>query len=322
MITVTNLTKIYKTPEKSGNILTDLFARRYRQTTALDEVSFNIEPQELVGFIGPNGAGKTTTMKILAGILYPTSGSVKVLGSVPFEKKHSFLRQISFVMGQKNQMMWELPAADTFYLNKEIFGIDDRTFKKRVGDLVDLLKCADFIDRPVKTLSLGQRMRVELIASLLHKPKILFLEEPTIGLDIFAQATIINFIHEYQRESGTTVMLTSHYMQDVQRLAKRVIMIDKGKIMYDGSLSELISRFSNHKTIHITLAEPLEKEPQFLKQYKHTYRYPRLSVRIEKKQIHKVLPLLLSKLDYADVTIEDEPIEEVIKKTFESTHTE
>lgn len=316
MINVQSLTKSYKTPVKSGNIFRDLFAREYRENIALNDISFSIDQNEFVGFIGPNGAGKTTTMKILSGILYPTAGSVNVLGCVPFEKNPRFLRQIAFVMGQKNQMLWELPAIDTFYLNKEIYGIGDTAFKHRLQEMVDLLDCEGFIDQPVKTLSLGQRMRVELIASLLHKPKILFLDEPTIGLDIFAQAAIVTFLKEYQSRYKTTVMVTSHYMQDVQRLAKRVIMIDHGSIIFDGALKELIEEYSEEKIIIVTLDGPLDKVPAFLLKHKHSYIYPQLRVTIPKSQLHRILPRILESVGYSDVTIEDEHIEEIIKKIF------
>lgn len=300
MISVKQLTKIYRSPIHEGNFFANLFNRRYKEHTALDSVSFSIDANELVGLIGPNGAGKTTTMKILSGILYPTAGKVKVLGYTPFEKNPEFLKRIGFVMGQKNQLLWELPATDAYDLNKEIYEIDDRTFRKTKDELIELLDAKDFIDQPVKTLSLGQRMRAELIGALLHKPKILFLDEPTIGLDIFAQTTIIKFIKEYQEQYKSTILLTSHYMQDVERLAKRIVMIDKGHIIFDGKLEELVQKFSQEKTVRVTLSNKVV-----------TYKIP-------KSQLSDRLPLLLKELDYIDVSIEDEPIEEIIKKTFRS----
>ncbi len=317
MIKVANLTKIYRTPIKTNNLFFDFFDRQYKENVALNNISFEIDRNELVGFIGPNGAGKTTTLKILSGILFPTSGSCKVLGFTPFEKKAAFLKQIAFVMGQKNQLLWELPAIDTFELNKEIYEIDDYDYKNTLTDLIDLLDCQEVVNRPVKTLSLGQRMRVELITSLLHRPKILFLDEPTIGLDIFGQTAITNFIKEYQQKYKSIVILTSHYMQDVKKLSKRVILIDNGKIIFDGLLKELVSNYSQEKTINITLNKPIEKLT--LPYIDYSYQFPQFRVKVKRENLAKTLSRILNKIDYSDVTIEDEPIEEVIKKIFKSS---
>lgn len=319
MIKVENLTKIYRTPEKSTIPIIGFFSRTYKTSTAVDKLSFEIGAGELVGFIGPNGAGKTTTMKILSGILYPTSGNVKVLGFTPFEKNQEFLKQIAFVMGQKNQLLWELPPTDSFQLNKEIYEIEDSVYKKRVSELVELLDASSFINQPVKTLSLGQRMRAELIASLLHYPKILFLDEPTIGLDIFAQTTIINFIKEYQQRQNATIVLTTHYMQDVQRLAKRVIMINNGKLLYDGSLSELVNHYSHQKQIHITLEQELKKNFELPKKIKYTYQFPQLSFSMSRDDLSAHLPEILSGIDFSDLTVEEEAIEDVIKKLYKKS---
>jgi len=319
MISVKQLTKIFKTYVRSNNIITDVFHRQYKEKKALEKISFNINKNELVGFIGPNGAGKTTTMKILSGILFPTSGEIKVLGFTPFDKKYQFLRQIAFVMGQKNQLIWELPAMDSFELQKEIYEIDGDVFKKNIAELIEILDCERFINQPVKTLSLGQRMRLELINSLLHQPKILFLDEPTIGLDIFAQTTIINFIKEYQRKHRSTIILTSHYMQDVQRLAKRVILINYGQIIFDGQLNDLIVKYSQKKTIIITLAKPLTDNFTLPDGIEADYNFPQLKLTTNKEDIASTLAYLLKKIEFTDVTIEDEPIEEVIKKTFSSS---
>lgn len=320
MISVKNLTKIYKSPIKTGNTLQDFFARKYKTNTALDNISFEIGENELVGFIGPNGAGKTTTMKTLAGILYPTKGEINVLGYTPFDKKDEFLKQIGFVMGQKNQLLWELPATDTFKLNKEIYEVKDDEYKKTLSELVEILECRSFIDRAIKTLSLGQRMRIELIAALIHRPKVLFLDEPTIGLDIFAQTTITNFIKEYQRKYNSTIMLTSHYMQDVQRLAKRVILIDHGHVIFDGKLQELVEKHSQSKNINIVLGQKIEmKNIQLPKDVKVEYQFPQLKITVKKDQIGETLPAILKQLDYVDVTVENESIEDVIKKSFANT---
>lgn len=320
MITVKNLTKTYQSPIKSGNIIRDFFARSYKAHTAVNRISFEIGEGELVGFVGPNGAGKTTTLKMLSGILFPTSGTVDIFGFKPFHKEKEFLRQIAFVMGQKNQMLWDLPAGDTFILNKEIYEIDTKDFRRRLGELVELLDCKDFIGQPVKTLSLGQRMRVELIASLLHQPKILFLDEPTIGLDIFAQTTITNFIHEYQSKYHSTILLTSHYMKDIQRLAKRVLLIDTGEIIYDGGFSELVSTYSVNKYVRLVLKKVPDDSWLRTSGLKYTNTFPLLTVTLKKEDLEKKLPKLMQHLDYHDLSIEDEPIEDVIKKVFQKKH--
>lgn len=316
MISIKNLTKIYSSPERTGNIVRDFFARQYKYHMAVNDISFSIDGTELVGFIGPNGAGKTTTLKMLAGILYPTSGLINVLGFTPFDKKKEFLRSIAFVMGQKNQLLWDLPPTDSFDLNREIYEINEHDYRKHVGELVDLLDCHSFINQPVKTLSLGQRMRVELIGALIHRPKILFLDEPTIGLDVFAQGIIINFIKEYQEHYKSIIMLTSHYMKDIQQLAKRVVLIDHGRIIFDGALDALVHKYSQEKVAKITLRTNL-KESELKKLPGHyEYIFPQLTIFAKKTTLAHELEKLLSQLDIADFTLEDEPIEEVIKKVF------
>lgn len=319
MITVQNLSKIFKTPIKTNNSLRDLFMKKYEDKKAVDNISFNIEENELVGFIGPNGAGKTTTLKMLSGILFPTSGSISILGHTPFEKKYSFLKKISFVMGQKNQLLWELTPYDSFIMNKEIYDINNIEFKKTLEELVESLHCKEFLYQPVKTLSLGQRMRMELISALLHKPKVLFLDEPTIGLDIFAQTTIVNFITQYQNNNKSTIILTSHYMQDVERMAKRVIMIDHGSIIYDGLLKDLVNKYSQQKNINITLSKTLSDNFVFPETIKGEYLHPQLKLTTKKEDIASVLSYILKQVDFSDVTIENEPIEEVIKKIFSAS---
>lgn len=317
MISVKNLSKIYKTRKKTGNPFTDFFHRQHKEHIALDNISFEIEENDLIGFIGPNGAGKTTTMKILAGILYPTSGNISVMGHTPFEKHRDYLKKMAFIMGQKNQLLWELPPTDSYRLNKEIYEISDSAYKKTLDELIELLQVEEFIQQPVKTLSLGQRMRAELIGALIHKPKVLFLDEPTIGLDIFAQTTIINFIKAYQEKYNATIMLTSHYMQDVQRLAKRVILIDHGQIIYDGKLQNLIEKYSQTKTVTIILSKKIDEAKLNLpKEIVVEYQYPQLKISSPKGEIEKVLQYILKKIEYIDMTIENEPLEEIVKKSF------
>ncbi|OGK67629.1 hypothetical protein A2313_01265 [Candidatus Roizmanbacteria bacterium RIFOXYB2_FULL_41_10] len=316
MIKVENLIKVYKSQKGNRSFLQDFFKREYEEKPALKQISFEIGSGELVGFIGPNGAGKTTTLKILAGILYPTSGKVSVLGHVPFDKEKEFLKQISFVMGQKNQLIWELPPRESYLLNKEIYEISDVAFQKHLADLIDLLEAKEIVDKPVRTLSLGQRMRAELIAALIHRPKVMFLDEPTIGLDIFAQTTIVNFIKEYQKQFKATIILTSHYMKDIASLAKRVILIDKGQILFDGLLDKLIRSYSREKTLTIILKKSIPAP--LLEKFKLPFEYqmPLLKIKAEKTQLLKFMAQYLSELEFSDFTLQDEPIEEVIKKAF------
>jgi len=318
MIKVKSLQKIYKTQKRNKGFLRNFFAREYESQEALKNISFDVKEGELVGFIGPNGAGKTTTMKILSGILYPTAGEVKVIGYEPFKKEANFLKQISFVMGQKNQLIWELSPMESYRLNKEIYEIPESTFKRHLGDLVELLNARDFIEKPVRGLSLGQRMRSELIAALIHKPKVLFLDEPTIGLDIFAHTTIINFIREYQAKFKATIILTSHYMKDIQSLAKRVILIDKGQLLYDGKLESLIQSYSREKALQIVLKNPLSATELKSLGMEYDYQFPLLKIRAEKEKLLNFMSKKLDKLEFSDFTLEDEPIEEVIKKAFGS----
>jgi len=318
MISVKNLTKIYKIYRKTGNLLTDIFFRKYEDLLALDKVSFAIGENELVGFIGPNGAGKTTTLKILSGILYPTSGKVSVLGFSPFEKKEAFLKQISFVMGQRNQLVFDLPAMDTFLLNKEIYEIDDNLFKKNLQKLTAIFSAEKLIQKPVKMLSLGERMKMEFIAALLHQPKIVFLDEPTIGLDIFSQEAIRNFIKDYQKEFKATIILTSHYLEDVKRLAKRLIIINQGKILYDGSLSSILQKFSHIKYVTLILEKEIEKEVLLKIGKLVSFQFPKAVFQIEKKDLPAVVAYINDKIPYLDLAIEDEKIEAVVKNLFEN----
>ena len=318
MIVVKNLTKIYKVYRKTGNLINDIFFRRYENILALDKISFEISKNELVGFIGPNGAGKTTTLKILSGILYPTSGKVSVLGFFPFEKKEAFLKQISFVMGQRNQLIWDLPAIDTFLLNKEIYELDEEKFKKNLQKLTAIFSAEKLIQKPVKMLSLGERMKMEFIAALLHQPKIVFLDEPTIGLDIFSQEAIRNFIKDYQKEFKATIILTSHYLEDVKRLSKRLIIINKGKILYDGSLTAILQKFSSVKYVSLILEKEIKKEVLFKIGKPIAYQFPKVVFRIQKKDLPQVVTYINDQIPYLDLAIEDEKIEEVIKNLFEN----
>lgn len=318
MISVNKLTKIYRTPIKGKSFISDIFNRQYQENIALDKISFEIAENELVGFIGPNGAGKTTTLKILSGILYPTSGTVNVLDFTPFEKKLSFLKQISFVMGQRNQLIWDLPASDSLNLNKEIYEINDSDFNKRVDELSSLLNCRDLFDKPVKTLSLGERMKMELIAALLHRPKIVFFDEPTIGLDIFSQEIIRHFIRNYQRQYKATIILTSHYLEDVKRLAKRLMIIDKGKMLYDGSLKTILEQYSKEKKIRVYLEKPVDPALIYAIGKPTAYEFPKVVFIIKREDLPEKIKLLTKTLPFTDLTVEDEKIEQIIKNFFKT----
>ncbi len=319
MISVEHLTKVYKTTKPQPGLtgfIRNIFDRQYKETSAVEDISFKIEEGELVGFLGPNGAGKTTTMKMLAGILYPTSGTIRVLGHTPFDKKPSFLKHIAFIMGQRNQLLWELPAMDTLKLNQAIYEISDKKFKNTVGELSELLDADDFINQPVKTLSLGQRMKMELIAALLHMPKVLFLDEPTIGLDVIAQKTIRDFIQEYQRRYKATILLTSHYMEDVRHLAKRVIIIDHGALIYDGSFQELINSYANEKRIEVVVDEMPKTDELKKIPFKAHVNFPKIMYRASRSDLPKLVHDITEHISFSDMSIEEEKIEEVVRKIF------
>ncbi len=319
MITVKNLNKVYRSHTRNKNLITDILFRQYKEILAIDDISFEIDENELVGFIGPNGAGKTTTLKILAGILYPTRGNINVLGYIPFEKKANFLKSISFIMGQRNQLIWDLPATDTFMLNKEIYEIPDGDFNHRLDELSTLLEVTELVNKPVKTLSLGERMKMEFIAGLLHQPKVVFLDEPTIGLDIFSQESIRNFIKTYQEEFKATIILTSHYMEDVKRLAKRLIIIDHGHILYNGNLRTILEEYSHEKRVTAILDKPI-KETEMKAVGIPVSRSPlRLVYMIKKIELPEKVRLITKTFPLSDLTIEDEPIEEIIKTFFKKS---
>jgi len=301
-IEVRSLGKTYRVHHKRSGLvgsLRDLVSRQYQDKQAIHNLSFLIEEDELVGFIGPNGAGKTTTLKILSGLLYPSEGTALVLGFDPWQRKYAFLKQISLVMGQKNQLWWDLPAIESFRLTKDIYGLSDTAYKKTLHNLVEMLELEDRLDIQVRKLSLGERMKAELAAALLHSPKILFLDEPTIGLDVVMQQTLRNFIKTYNREFKGSILLTSHYMDDVKELCQRVIIIDRGGIIYDGLLAEVIKKFSTHKQIELILSSGKTK----------TLKVPRAQVASQAAQLLQQLPIV-------DINIKEPEIEEVIRDIF------
>jgi ABC-2 type transport system ATP-binding protein len=316
MITVKNVTKIYKSHVRQNNLFKDILFRQFKEHEAVKNISLEIEGNELVGFIGPNGAGKTSTLKMLAGILYPTSGSLSVLGYTPFDKKSAFLKQIAFIMGQRNQLIWDLPAYDSFELQRAIYELDTVEYKKTLNHLLSILDCEPLMQKPVKTLSLGERMKMELIAGLLHKPKLVFLDEPTIGLDIFSQEAIRTFIKEYQQSYKATVILTSHYLEDVKKLTKRLIIIHKGSIVYDGSLKNIIEQYSTEKQIKITLEERVSDAKIHKIGTPLSFIFPQLIFSVKRNELPEKIKLISSLLPFSDLTVEDASIEEVIKTFF------
>ncbi len=320
MIEVKKLSKVFKTRKKPNgkfSTLKDLVSRQYKDVIAVDKISFEIGEGELVGLLGPNGAGKTTTLKMLSGILYPTSGSIEIAGFTPYEKEHKFLKSIAFLMGQRNTLLWELPAEDSFKLNKEIYEIDEHDYKKTLDELTTLLDCSKLITRPVKTLSLGERMKMELIASLLHRPKVLFLDEPTIGLDVVAQKTIRDFIKDYQRLTQATIILTSHYMEDVRALAGRVIIIDHGGMIYDGALDKLVTKYATRKTIEVIVEELPTIETLKKLSIQPEVDFPRLLFQVKRNEIGSAVTQITKHLIFSDINIYEEKIEDIVRKIFE-----
>ena len=321
VIEVSGLTKAFRTYKKLPGLsgaLKGLFRRQYEQTFAVKDVSFKIEPGELVGFLGPNGAGKTTTLKMLAGLLHPTSGSARVLGHVPWERNDAYRRQFALLLGQKNQLWWDLPAQESLELNAKIYGIPNHELKRTVDEMTELLNVRDKLNVAVRELSLGERMKMELIASLLHKPKVLFLDEPTIGLDVVSQKTVREFLREHNRKAKTTIILTSHYMTDIQQLCERVIIIDKGVISFDGRLTEILDRFADFKLVTIQRetagngsVENLEKYGEVVEQTPE-----RLTLKVKRDRVIPVCKALLDELPVTDIDIQEVPIEDVIRKIF------
>lgn len=321
LIEVSHLTKTYEYYKKEaglGAALRGLFKREKLFTTAVNDVSFSIEEGEFVGFLGPNGAGKTTTLKMLSGILYPTSGEAHVMGYTPWERRKEFQKQFAIVMGQKNQLWWDLPAVDSFVLNKEIYEISDRHYKNTLNELTDLLDISDIIDRPVRKLSLGQRMKAELVAALLHGPRVLFLDEPTIGLDVVSQQKIREFLKKYNEEKKTTIILTSHYMDDVEALTKRVIMIDHGAKIYDGPLAEMIAKYVDHKVLDVTFHEPVFKKDLKGCGEIAEYEPKHVVLSVSKKKIKEVAARMLQDFPVDDILINEESLESVVRKMFEN----
>jgi len=307
-----------KKPGLTGSILS-LIKPEKKIVRALKNISFSIQPGELVGFIGPNGAGKTTTLKVLSGLLYPTNGFVQVLNYDPWERRTEFLKKISLVMGQKRQLWWDLPAIESLELYKEIYELPQHDYAKNLEELVDLLEVRKILNIQVRKLSLGQRMRLELISALLHKPEILFLDEPTIGLDVVAQQKIRDFIYDYNRRNNSTILLTSHNMDDVVNLARRVIVIDQGKIIFDGVLDNLVEQFAKEKIIKVYLSnEENIKEIERIGKVRNIS-YPLVTLSVPRQTVALAASELLQNFPVEDLTIEEIPIEEIIRTLFKKS---
>jgi len=321
IIEVSNLTKVFRTQKKKpgfAGVLKAFLRPDYTETRAVDDVSFSIEEGELVGFLGPNGAGKTTTLKMLSGILYPTSGQARVLGFTPWERQDAYRRQFAIVLGQKNQLWWDLPAQESLALNREIYGVAPDAYKKVIDEMTTLLGVGHLMGVMVRELSLGERMKMELIAALLHRPRVLFLDEPTIGLDVVAQKNIREFIRDYNRRTKTTVLLTSHYMNDIQSLCDRVIIINRGRKAFDGLLSGIVERFSETKLVSVTFEDDVPREELAVFGEVVEYEKHKAVLKVGRDGIAKVSEALLKRLKVNDINIEEVPIEEVIGRAFSS----
>jgi ABC-2 type transport system ATP-binding protein len=316
-IHIHDLSKTYLVAERGAGVkaaLQSLVHRRVQEVRAVDRISFDLAPGEIVGFLGPNGAGKTTTLKMLSGLLHPTAGDATVLGHVPWKREKAFLRQMTLVMGQRNQLIWDIPAVDSFELNRAIYRIPAADYRAMLDELTGLLDLAPLLRKPVRNLSLGERMKCEIAAALLHRPSVVFLDEPTIGLDVTMQRRIRGFIAEYNRRFGATVLLTSHYMADVEALCRRVVVIHHGKLLFDGDLSDLVQRFTAHKSIVVDLGDckaDLGSYGEVVSCAEGLF-----TLRVPRAEAARITERLLADLPVIDLLVEDPPIEEVIERVF------
>ncbi|MEM9507175.1 MAG: ATP-binding cassette domain-containing protein [Cyanobacteria bacterium P01_E01_bin.35] len=324
IIAVNNLSKIYpvalKKPGLKGT-LAHFFRRTYREIKAVQNISFQIQPGEIVGFLGANGAGKTTTLKMLTGLIHPTAGEVKVAGYIPFRRQPQFLRQTSLVMGQKQQLLWDLPALDSLRINAAVYNIPDKVFQQRLSELGAMLNIANKLNQPVRKLSLGERMKAELLAALLHHPPVLFLDEPTLGLDVNAQVAVRKFLQSYNLRYEATILLTSHYMADITALCDRVLLIHQGQLIYDGLLDGLLERFAPYRQIKVELSEALSA--QQLADFGEVESIQGQEVRflVPRAELTDTIALILAQLKVQDLSIGEPPIEEIIGRLFQTGQT-
>ena len=319
IVSVDQLSRTYRVADRQPGLrgsVEHLLRRRHRDVVAVKDVSFAVEPGEIVGFLGPNGAGKTTTLKMLTGLIHPSAGSVQVAGWVPARRQPRFLEQITLVMGNKQQLIWDLPPLDSFRVNAAVYGIDDSEAKRRIHELADMLELGEELTRPVRKLSLGQRMKAELLAALLHRPAVLFLDEPTLGLDVNAQARVRDFLADYNRRYGASVLLTSHYMGDITALCPRVLLIHQGRLFYDGSLEGLTTRLAPQREVrlelrHLPKAEEFQGYGELESLQGHQVR-----LLIPREQLTQQVGELLSRFDVLDLEVADPPVEELIGRLF------
>jgi ABC-2 type transport system ATP-binding protein len=319
VVAARDLGKTFRVAEKSpglGGTLQHFLHRRYRNVAAVKEVSFDIQQGEMVGFLGPNGAGKTTTLKMLTGLIQPSCGCVEVAGCVPFKRQERFLQQITLVMGNRQQLIWDLPALDSFRVNAAVYGIPDGIAERRIRELADMLELGEELQRPVRKLSLGQRMKAELLAALLHEPSVLFLDEPTLGLDVNAQVRVRDFLADYNRRTGATVLLTSHYMGDITALCRRVLLIHEGQLFYDGSLEKLTQDLAPHREVRLELQD-LQTAGSFdAYGVVEVHLGHQVRLRIPREQLTERVGALLSRFAVVDLEVADPPVEQLIGELF------
>lgn len=321
IIEVRNLAKSYRVYRKGEGLkesFKGLFHREYEDVHAVRGIDMEVEAGEFVAFLGPNGAGKTTTLKLLSGVIDPTSGEATVMGYVPWQRKDAYRRRFALVMGQKNQLWWDLPAQESYRLQQQIYGVPVEQFQTTLDELTDLLEVGSLLSQPVRELSLGERMKMELIAALLHSPDVLFLDEPTIGLDVIAQHNIQQFLRYYQEKRKITILLTSHYMKDIAALCKRVVVIARGRIEYDGSLSGIIDKFSGYKIITLQFAEGHQPDLSSLGEVL-SETWPKVRIRVPRAEVPKTLSRFLAEHPIEDVAVEDPPLEDMIAELFRET---
>ncbi len=319
IIEINNIAKSYRVYQKKEGLMASLgglFKREFRDVHAVRGINLTVDEGEFVAFLGPNGAGKTTTLKLLSGVINPTSGSATVMGHVPWKRENAYRRRFALVMGQKNQLWWDLPAQESFRLHQQIYGIEPAQFERTRDELADLLKISHLLKQPVRELSLGERMKMELTAALLHSPEVLFLDEPTIGLDVIAQRNVQQFLRYYQEERKVTILLTSHYMKDIAALCRRVVIIAHGQIVYDGSLEGVIDRFGGRKLLTFQFSGDTMPD---LEQYGEVVSVepPKATLKVDRQEVPRVLSSILDRFALDDVSVEDPPLEDVIAEVFD-----